>query len=105
MPRLSDDPLATPVVLASSRSQSENITGNWRSLRPVIVAERCTRCLICWKYCPEACVELAGGMPVINYSYCKGCGICVAECPPKCIEFPVEMEAPPVGADMTCAKS
>jgi 2-oxoacid:acceptor oxidoreductase delta subunit (pyruvate/2-ketoisovalerate family) len=65
----------------------ENLTGNWRSLRPVIDAARCTGCLICWKFCPEACVNLTDKVPAIGLSYCKGCGVCVAECPPKAIRF------------------
>lgn len=98
MPRLADDPLGLPLLAVGNRSQRENITGSWRSLRPVIRLDACNRCMICWKFCPEACVEISGGAPVILYDYCKGCGICVAECPPKCIDFPAEREE-------ACAKS
>ncbi|MBI4422847.1 MAG: 4Fe-4S binding protein [Elusimicrobia bacterium] len=98
MPRLADDPLSTPRVLRSDRPQSDNATGNWRSLRPSILLERCTRCLLCWKFCPEACVQLVDGAPRIQYEYCKGCGICAAECPPRAVVLAQEEEG-------ACAKS
>lgn len=87
MPRLEGDPSLFPRILFSDRSMAENKTGNWRTLRPHIDHSRCTGCLICWKFCPEACVTLTEKVPAIDMSYCKGCGICVAECPPKCILF------------------
>ena len=57
-----------------------NKTGGWRSLRPVIDTEKCTSCMICWKFCPDACIT-PGEKPVIDLDYCKGCGICAEECP------------------------
>ena len=85
-------------MLRADRPQRENLTGNWRSLRPAIDALRCTRCLLCWKFCPEACVVLASqasGVPAIDLDYCKGCGICAAECPPRCISLAAEPEEAP----------
>lgn len=76
---------ALPVLLLSNRPMSENRTGEWRSQRPVIDAGRCTGCLICWKYCPDACVALTDKVPVISMDYCKGCAICAVECPRRCI--------------------
>lgn len=90
MPRLEDDALQGPAITVSDRSMSENPTGNWRSFRPVIASARCTGCLICWKFCPEGCVELTEKVPVLVMKYCKGCGICVEECPPGCISFEPE---------------
>ena len=48
-----------------------NKTGGWRSLRPVIDNKKCTSCMICWKFCPEACIT-PEEQPVINLDYCKG---------------------------------
>lgn len=93
MPRLEGDPCAFPAVLAAGRPMSLNKTAAWRSLRPVIDAARCTKCLLCWKFCPEACVILGAGVPLIALDHCKGCGVCAAECPPKCIAL--EAEAAP----------
>ncbi len=93
MPELEAPAPSDPRVIVSGRSTAENLTGNWRTLRPSIDAARCTGCLICWKYCPEACVALTEKVPVIDYSYCKGCGICVEECPTRCIGFAPEEAA------------
>ena len=54
MPFLDDDPRLFPRTIVASRPMSENLTGNWRTLRPAINAAECTGCLICWKVCPEA---------------------------------------------------
>ncbi|MFI5362759.1 MAG: 4Fe-4S binding protein [Elusimicrobiota bacterium] len=84
---LDDDPKAYPQVILSPRSMDENLTANWRTLRPVIHSADCTGCQICWKFCPEACVDLTQKVPNIDMDYCKGCGICVSECPAHCVEF------------------
>lgn len=87
MPRLDADPSALPRTLPADRSMAENKTANWRSLRPGIEADRCTGCLLCWKFCPEACIRLGEKVPSIVYDYCKGCGVCVKECPQRCISL------------------
>lgn len=61
-------------------------TGSWRTLRPVLDREKCTKCTLCWVYCPEAAISRdASDCPVIDYDYCKGCGICAHECPTKAL--------------------
>lgn len=62
----------------------ENLTGFWRSLKPVIDHEKCTKCAICWLCCPDAVIQ-RGDEYEINLKYCKGCGICAEECPVKAI--------------------
>ena len=92
MPRIEKDPSQEPLVHISDKSMSENKTGAWRSIRPEVDREKCTGCLICWKFCPEVCIVMEGEKPAIDMDYCKGCGICAKECPPKCITM-VEEEA------------
>ena len=43
----------------------------------------CTRCDICYIFCPDMAVKKDGNpFPYrVDYDYCKGCGICVEECP------------------------
>ncbi len=63
-------------------------TSAWRTLRPVIHLEKCTRCNFCWKFCPDDAFTFdEKGYPVVRAEYCKGCGICAVECPPRVIEM------------------
>jgi 2-oxoacid:acceptor oxidoreductase delta subunit (pyruvate/2-ketoisovalerate family) len=67
---------------------SKNVkTGSWRTYKPVLDKEKCTKCLTCWKYCPDVAIDIVDEYPVVNYDYCKGCGICSEECPKKCIKM------------------
>jgi 2-oxoacid:acceptor oxidoreductase delta subunit (pyruvate/2-ketoisovalerate family) len=81
---------------------SANIkTSSWRDSKPVIDYDKCTRCGICWKFCPDVAIDLVASQdlhapnerfakleaPVINYDHCKGCGICATECPFDAIEM------------------
>ncbi len=76
-----------PELAVTCSDTTYNKTGLWRVMRPVIDLERCTRCLICWKFCPDAAIEIRQEAPHIQYDYCKGCGVCAEECPQGCISF------------------
>ncbi|MDH7493007.1 MAG: 4Fe-4S binding protein [Candidatus Saccharicenans sp.] len=73
---------ASPMSLGS---MLYNKTGAWRNIKPVIDLSRCIKCGICWKFCPDASIDIVDDWPQINYDYCKGCGVCAEECPQKCI--------------------
>ena len=76
-----------PQMPVTNNSMMENITSDWRNATPVIDHSLCSKCMICWKFCPEVSVRLVGDKPIIDYDYCKGCGICVVECPNNAIMF------------------
>lgn len=82
MPETNKKRTGPPVADKSSRSI---LTGTWRTLKPIIETESCNNCNVCWKYCPDLAIKIAGEYPEIDYDYCKGCGICANECPKKCI--------------------
>jgi 2-oxoacid:acceptor oxidoreductase delta subunit (pyruvate/2-ketoisovalerate family) len=72
-------------------SSEENLTASWRTLRPEIGLERCTKCNFCWKYCPDVAIVLGpDGYPRVLEEHCKGCGICAEVCPPKTIAMVAE---------------
>ena len=86
-----------PLIPMGNTPDTVNITGEWRIFRPVIDYDKCVRCFICWKYCPDLTIKIVPDdnpkykeKPVVNYDYCKGCGVCANECPVKCIEMVVE---------------
>lgn len=57
-------------------------TGDWRSRRPVFDLSKCTKCGLCYVYCPDAAIKRKeDGFYEPDLFYCKGCGICAAECP------------------------
>jgi len=91
--------VGSPTVTAKPNTRSRR-TGNWRVFRPVIVLERCTRCWICFVYCPEGAIALdADDTPRIDYEVCKGCLVCLEECPTHAIAKVAEGRRwDPVGA-------
>ena len=77
-------------LLLEAGSSMKYKTGDWRASRPVVDSDKCTNCLICWIYCPDAAINRGEKVVEINYDYCKGCGICAAECPVKAITMEEE---------------
>jgi pyruvate ferredoxin oxidoreductase delta subunit len=64
-------------VITNPGNSVKNLTGGWRSLKPVKDKKKCTNCGICWQFCPDSSIT---DKFEINYKYCKGCGICAKEC-------------------------
>ncbi len=75
-----------PPMAKSLGRMSWNLTGSWRNVTPVIDYEKCTLCMLCWKFCPDLAVTCTEP-PQIILDYCKGCGVCAEECPANCIEM------------------
>ncbi len=68
-------------------------TGLWRTKRPVINYDKCTRCRFCIIFCVENTIdEKENHLPEIDYDYCKGCGVCANVCPVNAIEMKDEAE-------------
>lgn len=82
---------AAPSIYAIANSP-ERKTGSWRQYRPVLEAERCTRCWVCFVRCPEAAITLdAAQYPVIDYDVCKGCLLCAHDCPTHALRVDQEV--------------
>ena len=61
-------------------------TGGWRTFRPVLRADKCNGCWLCFAYCPEGVISMnRDDKPVVDYAHCKGCQICVHECPTQAL--------------------
>ena len=78
--------VSAPDIFSAANSIEVN-TGVWRSQRPVIDYERCSKCWwVCSTFCPDGAIRVEDSTPIIDYDHCKGCLVCVAQCPPHAIE-------------------
>jgi pyruvate ferredoxin oxidoreductase delta subunit len=68
---------------------SEFKTGDWRSMRPVWLEEKCKQCLLCFPVCPDSSIPVnsEGKRTEFDFDHCKGCGVCFKVCPFKAIDF------------------
>ena len=49
-------------------------TGDWRSLRPVWIEEKCTQCGLCFPVCPEDSIPVKDQKREdFDFDMCKGC--------------------------------
>ncbi len=75
--------------ITKANSSLANLTGSWRTHKPITDYKKCIGCENCVKVCPEGCIEMKiinkNNRPKTNYKYCKGCGLCANECPVKAI--------------------
>ena len=69
-------------------------TGDWRSMKPIWIEEKCKQCLLCYPVCPDTSILVneEGKRVDFDYDHCKGCGVCVKVCPFKAIDFVEESE-------------
>lgn len=83
-----------PIPISLPIKGSIGTTGDWRTFKPVVDQETCTKCGICWMYCPEGTIgKSKKGIFEVDYIYCKGCGVCAKECPTNSIEMVRESES------------
>lgn len=63
-------------------------TGEWTSIKPVFIADKCIQCLLCAPVCPDSAIAVKDGKRGdFDYDHCKGCGICVKACKVGAIEM------------------
>lgn len=64
-------------------------TGDWRSMKPVFLEEKCKQCGLCFAVCPDDAIPVTKEQKRtdFNYDYCKGCGVCSNTCPFSAIEM------------------
>lgn len=50
-------------------------TGDWRSIRPVFITEKCKQCGLCLPVCPDDAipVDKEGKRSDFDFDFCKGC--------------------------------
>ena len=67
-------------------------TGDWRSVKPIYLSDKCTQCGLCFPVCPDNAIPVNNELKRedFNYDYCKGCGVCAKVCPFNAIEMKEE---------------
>lgn len=75
------DELPMAATIHEPGCATRQMTGDWRSMRPVRDPSKCDKCGICWIYCPDAALFMnEEGFYEVDLDHCKGCGICAREC-------------------------
>ena len=76
-------------VIDKPGNSTNNKTGGWRVLMPVVDNTKCVGCNQCWVTCPDNTIKvnLKTKKAVVDYDFCKGCGICSQTCPANAIRM------------------
>jgi len=71
-----------PRTVKGSRPHCSNMNVN-KAMVAKNCKHGCIKCEICVKNCPEQCIRMANGIPVVDNAKCTSCGVCVDKCPKK----------------------
>lgn len=66
-------------------------TGDWRTMVPGFIQEKCKHCMLCVPLCPDSSIPVKDGKRLdFDFMHCKGCGICYKVCPFGAITYEKE---------------
>jgi len=85
-------------IVVEPGSTMQNLTGSWRTFKPIFDHDICINCGKCEMYCPDGCIfevkdetnTNGRNFREVDLDYCKGCGICAENCPIKAIRMELE---------------
>jgi pyruvate ferredoxin oxidoreductase delta subunit len=81
-----DIPLGGTITDAGNAADFK--TGDWRSMKPVWIEDKCKHCMFCWAVCPDMSIIAKDGKVVgFDYDHCKGCGVCAVQCKFGALDF------------------
>jgi len=61
---------------------AEFITGDWRTIKPLFIEDKCKQCLLCVPVCPDSSIPVSNfKRSDFDFDHCKGCGVCAKVCP------------------------
>ena len=74
--------LTEGMIVAGAGTSKDFHTGEWTSVKPEFIEDKCKQCLLCVPVCPDSCITVKDmKRGAFDYDHCKGCGICVKACP------------------------
>ena len=74
--------LTEGMIIVGSGTSKEFKTGEWSSVKPEFIEDKCKQCLLCVPVCPDSCIPVKDmKRGAFDLEHCKGCGICVKSCP------------------------
>ena len=74
--------LTEGMIVAGAGTSKDFHTGEWTSVKPEFIEDKCKQCLLCVPVCPDSCIPVKDmKRGAFDYDHCKGCGICVKACP------------------------
>jgi pyruvate ferredoxin oxidoreductase gamma subunit len=81
-----DPKISTCTIVSPGNTRTRRV-GDWSNFKPLIDLDKCTKCMICFVYCPDSAITIDSDSkyPIVDFGACKGCNICFTECPPKAI--------------------
>jgi pyruvate ferredoxin oxidoreductase delta subunit len=77
-------------TIPNAGNADELITGDWRSIRPKMIWDKCKQCALCIPVCPDSSIPVdpnTGNREEFDFNHCKGCGVCAKVCPFAAIEM------------------
>lgn len=75
-------------IITNTGNTMQVIRKGWNLFKPIIDYDKCTKCRICFVYCPDSAITIdKQNFPQVNYNFCKSCNICYTECPVNAIDM------------------
>ena len=74
--------LTEGMIIVGAGTSKEFKTGEWSSVKPEFIEEKCKQCLLCVPVCPDSSIPVCDSKrDEFDLDHCKGCGICAKVCP------------------------
>ena len=78
-------------VILDGGSSLEVDTGEWRTMIPVWLEDKCRHCFLCFPTCADSSIPIDNDKRLdFDFKHCKGCGVCYKVCPFGAITFEKE---------------
>ncbi len=82
------DPVLSKCNITNTGNTTQIKRKGWDLFKPIIDYDKCTKCRICFVYCPDSAITIdKQNFPQIDYNFCKSCNICYTECPVNAIDM------------------